>query len=141
MAHQLSVFVENKPGRIARITEILGEVGINIRAITISCAGNFGLIKLIVDQPEKGKEILKEKGFSASLQRVLALVMEDRPGSLARALKSVAEKGLNIRDACGFIETSGERAILVLEVEDYEMARTLVEASGIPFYAEELYRI
>jgi hypothetical protein len=141
MAHQLVVFVENKPGRLAHVTEALAEAKINIRAVTIASAGNFGLVKLIVDEPQEAHRILKERRFSVSLQEVLAVVLEDRPGGLHKVLSMLAGKGLNIKDACGFIVKSARKAILILEVEDYARAREIVGEAGMAFYEEELYRL
>ncbi|MEW6440172.1 MAG: ACT domain-containing protein [bacterium] len=141
MAHQLVVFVENKPGRLAHVTEALAAADVNIRAVTIASAGHFGLVKLIVDKPEEAYRVLKGKRFSVNLQEVLAVALEDRPGGLHNVLSLLAERGLNIKDACGFIVEPARRAILVLEVEDFARARERVREAGIDLYEEELSRL
>ncbi len=134
MTHQLVVFMENKPGRFSHVTEALAEAKINIRAVTIASAGNFGLLKLVVDRPEQAFQLLKSKGFTVNLQEVLAVVMKDEPGGLNSVLKILAQKGLNVKDACGFVEESGKRAVLILEVDNFSEAKRIVQAANIPFY-------
>ncbi len=141
MAKQVVVFLENRPGHLAHVTEVLSEERINIRSVTIASAGNFGLVKLIVDRPDRAYQALKKRELSASLQEVVALVMEDRPGGLHAALEAFARKGLNVKDASGFVEKPGERAILILEVEDLEAARRIARDAGFRIYEEELHHL
>lgn len=141
MAKQVVVFLENRPGHLAHVTEVLSEERINIRSVTIASAGNFGLVKLIVDRPDQAYQALKKRGLSASLQEVVALVMEDRPGGLHAALEAFAGKGLNVKDASGFVEKPGEKAILILEVEDLDAARRIARDAGFRIYEEELQHL
>ena len=80
MARQLSIFAENKPGRIEKITRLLSQEGINIRAITISSANGFGVIKILASEPQKAFEVLRNHNFPVYLQEVIAVVMNDEPG-------------------------------------------------------------
>lgn len=141
VAKQVVVFLENRPGHLAHVTGVIAQEKINIRSVTIASAGNFGLVKLIVDRPDQAYEALKKRGLSANLQEVLALVMEDRTGGLHSVLETFAGKGLNVKDACGFVQKPGEKAILVLEVEDLEIARGIAREAGFRIYEEELHRI
>lgn len=141
MPQQVVVFLENKPGRLAHVTEALAAAAINIRAVTIASAGSFGLVKLIVDRPREAYEILKENRFSANLQEVLAVLLEDRPGGLHAVLSLLASRGLNVKDACGFIVESARKAVLVLEVEDARAAREIVAQAGLVCCEEELHRL
>lgn len=141
MAKQVVVFLENRPGHLAHVTETLAEEQINIRSVTIASAGRFGLVKLIVNEPDQAYAILKSKGMPVNLQEVLALVMEDRPGGLHEALQAFARQGLNVKDACGFVEKPGEKAILILEIEDLEAARRVALEAGFRIYEEELHRL
>ncbi|RKY61192.1 MAG: hypothetical protein DRP95_03175 [Candidatus Latescibacterota bacterium] len=142
MAYQIVVFAENRPGRLEKITGVLAEAGINIRAITIASSDRFGVVKLLVDRPDEALEKLKNAGLSASLQEVLAVPMEDRPGGLHRVLQVLASRGINVEDAYGFVEESGKRAILVVEVEDIKGAESLLRKVGLPPIGdEELYTL
>lgn len=138
MTYQLVVFMENKPGRLSHVTEVLAGSQINIRAMTIASAGNFGLLKLVVDRPDQAFQLLKTRGFTVTLQEVLALVMKDEPGGLNSVLKILAEKGLNVKDACAFVEESGQKAVLILEVDDFSAAKRIVQEAGIPFHEESM---
>jgi hypothetical protein len=141
VAKQVVVFLENKPGHLAHVTEVIAQEKISIRSVTIASAGNFGLVKLIVDRPDQAYEALKERGLSATLQEVLALVMEDRTGGLHSVLEAFAGKGLNVKDACGFVVKPGEEAILIVEVENLEAARGIAMDAGFQIYEEELHRL
>jgi len=141
MTKQVVVFLENRPGHLAHVTGVIAQEEINIRSVTIASAGNFGLVKLIVDRPDQAYEALKKQGLSTNLQEVLALVMEDRTGGLHSVLEAFARKGLNVKDACGFVEKPGEKAVLILEVEDLEAARGIARDAGLQVYEEELHRV
>ena len=117
MAHQIAVFAENKPGRIERVSRILGEAGVNIRAITVATADAFGVIKLLVDDPAKAAAALAAGGVPAVRREIVAIVMEDRPGGLLAATQALSAAGINIEDAYGFVIEDKKRAVLVVEVE------------------------
>jgi len=135
------VFLENSPGHLARVTDVIVREKINIRSVTIASAGSFGLVKLIVDRPEEAREGLKRRGLSANLQEVLALVMKDRTGGLHSVLEAFVRKGLNVKDPCGFVEKPGEKAILLLEIEDLEAARGIPREAGFRICEGELHQI
>ncbi len=142
MAHQISVFAENKPGRIEKITGLLAQAGINIRAITISSANGFGVIKVLTNQPQKAYAILRENNLPAYLQEVIAVVMEDQPGGLHRIARALTENQINIEDAYGFVIESGKKAVLVLQVESQPRAQSILERQGFTLLSdEELYQL
>jgi hypothetical protein len=142
MAHQVSVFAENKPGRIEKITRILAQEGVNIRAITISSANGFGVVKILADQPQKAFELLREHGLPAYLQEVIAVVLEDVPGGLHRVARILAENGINIEDAYGFVIEKGKTAVLVIQVENEPHAQSILERNGFVLLSdEEIYRL
>ena len=103
MARQVCIFAENKPGRLERITGILKEAGINMRAITIASSQGFGIIKLIVNEPEKAIDVLRFAGLAAYSREAIAVLIDDKPGGLHRIVKLLAGKRINIEDACGFV--------------------------------------
>jgi hypothetical protein len=141
VAKQVVVFLENRPGHLAQVTEVLAKEQINIRSVTIASAGNFGLVKLIVNRPDQAYEALKARGLSVNLQEVLALVMEDQAGGLHAVLQAFARKGLNVKDASGFVVKPGEKAILILEVGNLAAAREIAREAGLLLYEEELHRL
>ena len=137
MASQVTVFVENKPGRIASIARILGDHNLNIRAVTISDRSEYGLINILVDDPDRAYNVLTEKGFSVSRKHVIGVVMEDNPGSLADIAEYLNERDVNISNAYGFIQKAGDRAVLILEVEDFEGAQKVIRKGGFQTLTEE----
>jgi hypothetical protein len=140
MPLQVSVFAENKPGKIERITSVLEEKRINIRAITISDSGDYGIVKLLLDQPEAGCEYLKESGITASLKEIVGVRMKDTPGGLHKIAAALAESGINVEDAYGFILKSQQEAIFVFQVENPLKAEKMLAGKGFSILSgSELY--
>ena len=119
MAKQLTIFLENRPGRMKSISDVLLENNLNIWAFTIQDRGEFGLMKLIVDKPEKAHLILADRGFACVLKDVLAVAAEkDQPGNLDRLTTTLLEKGVNIKDAYGFVSPKDRQGICLMEVDN-----------------------
>jgi len=142
MPYQVSVFAENKPGKIERVTRVLAEKKINIRAITISDSGDYGIIKLLLDRPEEGCEYLKMDGIAASLKEIVAVRLVDRPGGLYSVSRLLRESGVNVEDAYGFMVKSHEDAIFVFQVDNVRRVEKILQDNDIPVVHEnELYLI
>ena len=141
MAKQISVFLENKAGRLSHVTRVLGDAGINIRALSIADTSDFGILRLIVNDPGKAYRILKEADFTVSETEVVAVQVPD-PGGLATVLEQMAESGLNIEYLYAFLGTSEKDALVVFKVEDLAKACNTFEAKGIKFIDEKhLYEL
>ena len=139
---QLSVFVENKPGSLAKISKALGDEKINIRALSVGEVGEFGIIRLIVDNPEKARDALKKRGYSVGLTDVLAVEMGDEPGSLAKVTSILGENNINIEYAYAFITRESNKAALIARVNDLEKAEKILTEKGFNFIqADELYHM
>jgi hypothetical protein len=142
VAKQISVFLENKAGRLSRVTRVLGTAGINIRALSIADTSDFGILRLIVNEPDRAYQVLKENGFTVSETEVLAVQVADSPGGLATVLEQMHEENLNIEYLYAFIGTSGNDALVVLKVEDSEKTSAIFRQKGIKFLDEsQLYRL
>ncbi|NWF56996.1 MAG: ACT domain-containing protein [Syntrophaceae bacterium] len=142
MAHQISVFVENKPGRIERVTEILMKADVNIRAITVMGTFEYGVIKLLVDKPEAAYEALKSQGVTAYKREIIAVLMDDRPGGLHRIAKIFGQKKINIEDAYGFVIEDKKRAVLVVDVGKIQEAEKVLKEEGLTILSdEEIYSL
>ncbi len=135
MLRQISVFVENKPGRLAAVTEKLYEKGINIRAFTIAEAGDFGIIRMVVDKTDEAYKTLKDAGFTVSLTEVIAVEVEDKPGSLYRIAKALGEEGVNIEYVYAFTSEQ-HKALIIFRVNDVERAKKVLEGLGVLFKGE-----
>jgi hypothetical protein len=142
MAHQISVFVENKPGRIERVTEILTKAKVNIRAFTVMGTYEYGVMKFLVDKPETALEALKTQGISAQKREILAVLMDDRPGGLHLVAKVFGQRKINVEDAYGFVIEDKKRAVLVVDVEKIAEAEKILREEGIATLTdEEIYSL
>jgi len=140
IAHQLSIFAENKPGRLAAVTRILAKEKINIRATTIATSDTFGVINLVVDDPERAEAALSEAGMTVHLREVLAVVIPDRPGGLDTLTQLLASEDINIENAYGFVLESSEKAIFVVEVDQIDRTEKILEKHGFQTLDEETLR-
>ena len=125
----VAVFAENKPGKVARITGILADAGINIRCITVASSGAFGVMKVLVNEPDRACQAIKHEGFAATLMDVLAVEMPDKPGALHTVVDCLAANSVNVDNTSGFI--ANNRAILVIEVHDVVRAFDVLQKQGL----------
>jgi hypothetical protein len=139
MAKQLHVFVENKPGRLKAITDNLQKININIRAFAIQDRGDYGLMKLIVSNPEQAHLSLADMGCACALKEVLAISIPDRPGNLHRLLDALAAGDINIVDAHGFVLQPNQKGICILEIENLTQtnAEQVVRKAGFDILDDE----
>lgn len=142
MAKQISVFLENKTGRLSHVTRVLGEAGINIRALSIADTSDFGILRIIVNEPGRAYKILKEAGFTVSETEVIAVQVPDLPGGLAAVLEQMTEENLNIEYLYAFLGTSDNNALVIFKVEDIKLASETFKRKGIKFLEEkQLYEL
>lgn len=134
---QISVFLENKFGRLAAVTRILGEAGINIRALSIADTADFGILRLIVDKPNQAYEVLKDARFTVSETEVLAVEVKDVPGGLASVLQLMSEAKINIEYIYAFLARASDDALIVFRVEEPAAAINLLQGAGIKVLEEE----
>ncbi|MEG2086611.1 MAG: ACT domain-containing protein [Angelakisella sp.] len=133
---QLSVFVENQPGRLAEITAVLQRSNVDIRALSIADTTNFGVMRLIVDHPSVAAEQLRLAGFTVSLTKVIAVGVSDKPGGLARALTLLSDGSVVVEYMYAFISREQGTAYVILRPDDTERALTLLTDGGIPVLSE-----
>lgn len=139
---QISVFLENKAGRLVDVCGVMARHEINIRALCIAETADYGVLRLIVSDPDKARDALVEGGFAVSETQVIAVEIPDRPGGLLGALALLRERGVNIEYIYCFVEKSGEKALVVFRVESIEDAIKAFEGSEYDLINEEdVYRI
>ncbi len=131
MVKQISIFLENKCGRLVKVTQVLGKNKINIRALTIADTSDFGILRLIVDKPDEALDVLKKEGFMASPTEVIALEVPDTPGGLARVLEYLEEEKINIEYLYSFVEKPEQDALILMRVEDSEKAMNILKANQV----------
>jgi hypothetical protein len=117
---QISVFVENKPGRLLDVVEVLGNSNIDIKAISLADSSDFGIVRLICENPESAYEVINNSGFTASLTEVLAIAISDKPGSLAKVLRALKESNVNIEYMYGFSAKTKDHAVMIIKVSNLE---------------------
>jgi hypothetical protein len=128
---QISLFVENRPGRMAKVSKTLSDAGVNIRAMTIAEAGDFGVIRMVVDNPDKGYKVLHDSGFTVSSTDVLAVEMKDTPGGLYEIVDTLGANKINVDYAYAFVTAKAERAMLILRVDDLPKAKQALSGKGV----------
>jgi hypothetical protein len=137
---QISVFIENKSGRLAEIARILGEAGINIRALSLADTSDFGILRLIVNDRERAKTALKENGFTVSKTEVVAVEVPDRPGGLHQILKKLDSESINVEYMYAFVERSGENAVIIFRFDETDKAiNILIDSGFIILDGDKLY--
>lgn len=127
---QISVFLENKAGRLARVAEVLKDNSINIRALTIADTSDFGILRMIVNKPALAHDVLKKAGFTVKESGVIALEADDREGVFYDVMKICDTEGLNIEYAYSFVEHKSNKAVLFLRFDDPESAAGLFAKAG-----------
>lgn len=125
---QISIFIENKFGRLAEVTRILGNAQVNIRTLSLADTSDFGILRLIVDDTEKAKAVLKEKGFTVSKTEVVAVEIPDIPGGLADILQALDEDGINVEYMYAFVERRGKNAVMIFRFDETAKAITALTA-------------
>ena len=128
---QISIFIENKMGRMAEITKIIGDAGIDIRALSMADTSDFGILRLIVNKPDLAVEKLKAAGLTVSLTDVIAVGIDDKPGSFAEVVSAMSDAGINIEYMYAFISREHSRAYVILRVEAAEKSLQILRDAGI----------
>jgi len=128
---QISIFLENKIGRMAEVTEVLSEAGVNIIALSVADTSEFGILRLIVDKPDEAYSAIKEAGFTAMTNFVIAVEVADEPGGLARILRLLCDANLNVEYMYAFVERSTGRAALIFRFEKESEAVKVLQAGGV----------
>ena len=139
---QLSVFLENRAGRLTEVTKILSESGLNIRALSLADTSDFGILRLIVSDYEKAKKALKENGFTVGRTNVVAVEVEDKPGGLHNILSLLSKNGVNVEYMYAFVQQSGKNAVLIFRFDRTDEAIKILQDNGVRIIpGEELYKM
>lgn len=128
---QISVFLENKAGRLAEVTRILSEAGVNIRALSLADTSDFGILRLIVNDNNKAKEVLRAHGFTVGKTDVVAVEVEDRPGGLCKILDILDEAGVNVEYMYAFVQQSGDNAVIIFRFDNLDEAVRILTEKGV----------
>ena len=134
---QISVFLENRKGRLYEVCSLLGDNDINIRALTIAETESFGVLRIVVDKPQEATKVLKAADITANITDVVAVEIDDKPGGLAKVLKILADGDVNVEYMYGFVEKFSDNALLVFRFENVSKAHEVLTANGIKVVGSE----
>ncbi len=137
LVKQISVFLENKSGRLADVTRTLADKNINICALSIADTTDFGILRLIVNKPEEAEKILSDNNFTVSCTSVIAIGVEDKPGGLANTLSVLHDNNISIEYMYAFVGKNGNEAVVILRVENPDEAVKTLEKCDISLIASQ----
>ena len=134
---QISVFLENRKGRLSEVCSMLGSADINIRALTIAETESFGVLRMVVDKPSEAADLFRKNGITANLTDVVAAEVPDKPGGLAAVLKTLSDHDVNVEYMYGFVEKNSENALLVFRFDNPELAAQVLRENGLKVIDEK----
>ncbi|NLV25424.1 MAG: ACT domain-containing protein [Deltaproteobacteria bacterium] len=140
--NQISIFVENKKGRLAEVTKILGEAGVNIRALFLADTSDFGVLRLIVNDSDQAQEVLRKNGITVSKTEVVAVAVPDHPAGLYSVLEPLQQRGINVEYMYAFVDHYGDKAIVIFRFDNSDEAIRVLTEHGIAVLpADKIYGI
>lgn len=134
---QISIFIENRSGRLREVATILGKNSINIRALSLADTSDYGILRLIVDDPDKARQVLKSENFTLSETDVIAVEISDKPGGLAHVLNILDDSGINVEYMYAFVEKSSKNAVVIFRIEDIDNSINVLKEHGVNILTNE----
>lgn len=134
---QISVFIENRVGRLAQATSSLGKAKVNIRALSLAETSDFGILRLIVDRTDLAKQVLSEEGFTVDKTEVVAVQVPDRPMGLAQILQVLDEAEITVEYLYAFVERCGDHAVIIFRFDDSGQAIKALTSNGVMVLSAE----
>ncbi len=134
---QISVFMENRPGRLAEITKVLSDNGIDIRAINIADTTDFGILRMIVNDEVKAEKVLRENQMTANISEVIAISISDSVGAFSNIIQLLKDKEISIEYIYSFIGEKSTKAVIVLKTSDIEASADILKENGVTILSKE----
>ena len=134
---QISIFIENRSGRLSEVAGVLGEKSINIRALSLADTSDYGILRLIVDRPDEALDVLKNANFTLSETDVIAVEVSDSPGGLSKVLNILGDAGINVEYMYAFVEKSSDNAVMIFRIEDIEGAIKVLSDNNVTILSHE----
>lgn len=142
LIEQISVFIENQPGKLSEVMDMLTEHQVDISALSLADTSDFGILRLIVDKPEFARQVLSEQGLIVKQTQVLAVAIADQPGGLAKVLHRISDSGISIEYMYAFVGKQDGKAVVVMRVNDPKAAMEVLSKSNDGAgNAREIYRL
>lgn len=134
---QISVFLENKPGAMAEFTDVLSKNDIDMRALSLAEASDFGIVRIIVDDVYNAMQVIKDAGYICSAAKVLAVAIPDEPGGLAKVIRYLGDNGINVEYVYAFTTTQKDVAYMIFRVKDNEKAIQVLTKNGVKLMSQD----
>ena len=131
MYNEVRVFVENKPGKLSHVAELLGNAGVDILSLDVADEGQFGVFKILTAHPDKAKQVLSDANMTVAFNQVAVVEIEDQPGGLVKLARALDKADLNVTDAYGCILERGKRAVFVVKGENLEAIEAAARDAGL----------
>jgi len=128
---QISVFLENKNGRLAEVTRLLGKNSVNLRAVSIADTADFGILRLVCDQPEKALKLFHDNKFTARETNVIGVIVDDEPGGLSKVMDIFEENKVNIEYIYSSLMSEGHQAVEIFKVEDIDLGLKILAENNV----------
>jgi len=129
--NEVRVFVENKPGKLSRVSELLGQAGIDILMLDVADEGQFGVFRILTAEPDRTKDVLADAGMTVAFNKVACIEIDDQPGGLVRLAKALEAAKLNVTDAYGCILERGKRAVFVVKGDNLDAIEAAAREAGL----------
>ena len=133
---QLSVFVENKKGSLHEITDELARAGIDLRSMCIADTSDYGIVRIIADDPVRAQKVLSDAGHTSNIRTVTAFAVPDQPGGLAKVLSLLESRGVNIEYLYALVTTATDKAYAVMRTDESEIAESILKSNGVELLDE-----
>lgn len=134
---QISIFMENRAGRLGAVVNLLGKAGINIRALSLADTSDFGILRLIVDKPGEAENALRDNGFTFNVTDVVAIEIDDQPGGLGRVLDILQDAAVNVEYMYAFVEKTDGKAVVVFRFDNLDRVLALLGRDGLRILSKE----
>ena len=142
LVSQISVFLENTKGRLFSVSDILAKNNINVRAVSVADTTDFGILRMIVNDPEKAYQVLRENNFTVRITKVVAVEISDTPGSMAEVLKQLNDHGIEVEYMYAFLGSISGNALVILKIDDPDKVEAMSSMDGIQLIpADEVYKL
>lgn len=128
---QLSIFIENKKGRLAKIAKIISSEGIDIRAISVADTSGFGILRIIVDDPDRAKNVLQKSNIIVSVTDVIAVEIKDKPGEFYRVMSILSDNDIGVEYMYAFISREKNKAFIILKIENEDKAVEVLKDNDV----------
>lgn len=138
---QISVFIENQSGRLSDVIDFLGKQNINIRALSLADTSDFGILRLIVNDPDKAYNLLRKEEFTVGSTDVVAVAVNDSPGGLAKVLNTLKKHGINVEYMYSYIKKDNEQAFMVFRFEDTDKTIEIMKQEGMTLCGPDIYSL